>query len=111
MDGKPVIVETAGRVGIATLNRPKQMNALNDALMDAPERMKAFLEKRSRRLRIAERTPEPQKQHTGASKWPSITRLSNCCWRRSGASSTTDWFPPRIRSKQTTTCLPASSKT
>jgi enoyl-CoA hydratase len=35
MDEQPVIVETAGRVGIVTLNRPKQMNALNDALMDA----------------------------------------------------------------------------
>ena len=30
-----VIVERAGRVGIVTLNRPKQLNALNDALMDA----------------------------------------------------------------------------
>ncbi|KDB07781.1 Enoyl-CoA hydratase/isomerase [Burkholderia sp. lig30] len=35
MDEQPIIVETAGRVGIVTLNRPKQMNALNDALMDA----------------------------------------------------------------------------
>ncbi|OOG57657.1 enoyl-CoA hydratase [Polaromonas sp. C04] len=31
----PVIAETSGRVGVLTLNRPKQMNALNDALMDA----------------------------------------------------------------------------
>ena len=30
-----VLVETRGRVGIVTLNRPKQLNALNDALMDA----------------------------------------------------------------------------
>jgi|ERR1039457_284713 enoyl-CoA hydratase/carnithine racemase len=30
-----VLVETLGRVGVVTLNRPKQMNALNDALMDA----------------------------------------------------------------------------
>jgi cyclohex-1-ene-1-carboxyl-CoA hydratase len=30
-----VLVETIGRVGLITLNRPKQMNALNDALMDA----------------------------------------------------------------------------
>jgi enoyl-CoA hydratase len=29
-----IIVETRGRVGLITLNRPKQMNALNDALMD-----------------------------------------------------------------------------
>lgn len=30
-----VLVETIGRVGMITLNRPKQMNALSDALMDA----------------------------------------------------------------------------
>ncbi|MBS0342658.1 MAG: enoyl-CoA hydratase/isomerase family protein [Proteobacteria bacterium] len=30
-----VIVRREGRVGIVTLNRPKQLNALNDALMDA----------------------------------------------------------------------------
>ena len=30
-----VIVQREGRVGIVTLNRPKQLNALNDALMDA----------------------------------------------------------------------------
>ncbi|HRO59416.1 MAG TPA: enoyl-CoA hydratase [Burkholderiaceae bacterium] len=30
-----VLVETRGRVGVVTLNRPKQLNALNDALMDA----------------------------------------------------------------------------
>jgi cyclohex-1-ene-1-carboxyl-CoA hydratase len=35
MDDSLVLVETIGRVGIITLNRPKQMNALNDALMDA----------------------------------------------------------------------------
>jgi enoyl-CoA hydratase len=35
MDEQPVVVETVGRVGIITLNRPQQMNALNDALMDA----------------------------------------------------------------------------
>src|SRR5579864_1037417 len=35
MDEQPVVVETVGRVGVITLNRPKQMNALNDALMDA----------------------------------------------------------------------------
>jgi cyclohex-1-ene-1-carboxyl-CoA hydratase len=35
MQEQPVIVETVGRVGVITLNRPKQMNALNDALMDA----------------------------------------------------------------------------
>jgi enoyl-CoA hydratase len=31
----PVLTETRGRVGLITLNRPAQMNALNDALMDA----------------------------------------------------------------------------
>jgi cyclohex-1-ene-1-carboxyl-CoA hydratase len=35
MDEQPVVVETVGRVGVITLNRPQQMNALNDALMDA----------------------------------------------------------------------------
>ena len=29
-----VLVETRGRVGLLTLNRPKQLNALNDALME-----------------------------------------------------------------------------
>src|SRR6185503_11585214 len=29
-----LLVETRGRVGLITLNRPKQLNALNDALMD-----------------------------------------------------------------------------
>jgi enoyl-CoA hydratase len=29
-----ILVETRGRVGLITLNRPKQLNALNDALMD-----------------------------------------------------------------------------
>jgi enoyl-CoA hydratase len=31
----PILTETAGRVGVITLNRPRQLNALNDALMDA----------------------------------------------------------------------------
>ena len=31
----PVLIETIGRVGLIKLNRPKQLNALNDALMDA----------------------------------------------------------------------------
>ena len=31
----PVLVERIGRVGLVTLKRPKQLNALNDALMDA----------------------------------------------------------------------------
>ena len=35
MQEHPVLVETIGRVGVITLNRPKQMNSLNDALMDA----------------------------------------------------------------------------
>ncbi len=30
-----ILVERQGRVGLVTLNRPKQLNALNDALMDA----------------------------------------------------------------------------
>ena len=29
-----IVVETRDRVGLITLNRPKQLNALNDALMD-----------------------------------------------------------------------------
>jgi cyclohex-1-ene-1-carboxyl-CoA hydratase len=35
MDDSPILQETVGRVGLITLNRPRQMNALNDALMDA----------------------------------------------------------------------------
>ncbi|MBL8389832.1 MAG: enoyl-CoA hydratase [Hydrogenophaga sp.] len=34
MSDAPVRVDTRGRVGVITLNRPKQLNALNDALMD-----------------------------------------------------------------------------
>ena len=30
-----ILSHTEGRVGVITLNRPKQLNALNDALMDA----------------------------------------------------------------------------
>ncbi|MDP3605726.1 MAG: enoyl-CoA hydratase-related protein, partial [Polaromonas sp.] len=29
-----ILTKTEGRVGIVTLNRPKQLNALNDQLMD-----------------------------------------------------------------------------
>ncbi|MGK5079279.1 enoyl-CoA hydratase [Janthinobacterium sp. HLX7-2] len=35
MDDTLVLLETIGRVGVITLNRPKQLNALNDGLMDA----------------------------------------------------------------------------
>jgi enoyl-CoA hydratase len=35
MTETPVLVERQGRVGVITLNRPRQRNALNDALMDA----------------------------------------------------------------------------
>jgi cyclohex-1-ene-1-carboxyl-CoA hydratase len=35
MEEAPVLVERSGRVGVLTLNRPRQLNALNDALMDA----------------------------------------------------------------------------
>ncbi|MGE0071608.1 MAG: enoyl-CoA hydratase [Thiomonas sp.] len=39
----PVLTETRGPVGIITLNRPRQLNALNDALMDAlAAALKAF---------------------------------------------------------------------
>ncbi len=31
----PILLERQGRVGVITLNRPAQLNALNDALMDA----------------------------------------------------------------------------
>jgi enoyl-CoA hydratase len=34
MEYRNIIVETRGRVGLVTLNRPKALNALNDALMD-----------------------------------------------------------------------------
>ncbi|HML80520.1 MAG TPA: enoyl-CoA hydratase [Thiomonas arsenitoxydans] len=34
-DDATVLTETRGHVGLITLNRPKQLNALNDALMDA----------------------------------------------------------------------------
>ena len=34
-DPPPVLTETNGSVGVITLNRPRQLNALNDALMDA----------------------------------------------------------------------------
>ncbi len=34
MDYANILVETRGRVGLVTLNRPKALNALNDALMD-----------------------------------------------------------------------------
>ncbi len=34
MSYQTILVETRGRVGLITLNRPKQLNALNDALMD-----------------------------------------------------------------------------
>ena len=35
MDDTVILSHTEGRVGVITLNRPKQLNALNDALMDA----------------------------------------------------------------------------
>jgi len=34
MQEQPILLETNGRVGVITLNRPKQLNALNDQLMD-----------------------------------------------------------------------------
>ncbi|OYV37239.1 MAG: enoyl-CoA hydratase [Thiomonas sp. 20-64-5] len=34
-DDALILTETRGHVGLVTLNRPKQLNALNDALMDA----------------------------------------------------------------------------
>jgi enoyl-CoA hydratase len=35
VDDTVILARTEGRVGVITLNRPKQLNALNDALMDA----------------------------------------------------------------------------
>jgi len=35
MEEQAVLVQIQGRVGVITLNRPQQLNALNDALMDA----------------------------------------------------------------------------
>ena len=35
MGDRVILSHTEGRVGVITLNRPKQLNALNDALMDA----------------------------------------------------------------------------
>ena len=34
MSFENIITETHGRVGLITLNRPKQLNALNDQLVD-----------------------------------------------------------------------------
>jgi enoyl-CoA hydratase len=34
-EDSPILTETRGPVGLITLNRPRQLNALNDALMDA----------------------------------------------------------------------------
>ena len=34
MEYQNILVETRGRVGLITLNRPKALNALNDVLMD-----------------------------------------------------------------------------
>ena len=34
MDYQNIIVETRGKVGLVTLNRPKALNALNDDLVD-----------------------------------------------------------------------------
>jgi enoyl-CoA hydratase len=34
MTYETILIETRGRVGLVTLNRPKQMNAINDTLMD-----------------------------------------------------------------------------
>ena len=42
-DDAVILTETRGHVGLITLNRPKQLNALNDALMDAlGDALKAF---------------------------------------------------------------------
>ncbi|WP_079416969.1 enoyl-CoA hydratase [Thiomonas intermedia] len=42
-DDAVILTETRGHVGLVTLNRPKQLNALNDALMDAlGDALKAF---------------------------------------------------------------------
>lgn len=35
MEDPVILVERIERVGVVTLNRPRQLNALNDALMDA----------------------------------------------------------------------------
>ncbi len=35
MSESPILTARHGRVGLITLNRPAQLNALNDALMDA----------------------------------------------------------------------------
>jgi len=39
-----IIAETRGKVGLITLNRPKQLNALNDELMDEMGRALADFE-------------------------------------------------------------------
>ena len=42
-DDAVILTETRGHVGLVTLNRPRQLNALNDALMDAlGDALKAF---------------------------------------------------------------------
>ncbi|MFO1305511.1 MAG: enoyl-CoA hydratase [Burkholderiales bacterium] len=43
MSYETILVETRGRVGLVTLNRPKQLNALNDTLMnELGDALKAF---------------------------------------------------------------------
>ena len=37
MPYQTIQIETRGRVGVVTLNRPRQLNAVNDALMDESE--------------------------------------------------------------------------
>jgi enoyl-CoA hydratase/carnithine racemase len=57
-----ITAEVRGKVGLITLNRPKQLNALNDDLMDE-------LGKRARRLSKPTRT-------SGRSSSPARTRPS-----------------------------------
>jgi enoyl-CoA hydratase len=58
MDYQNIIVETRGKVGLITLNRPKALNALNDALVDELGVALSLRGRREHRLRRHHRLRE-----------------------------------------------------